>query len=498
MAYLRIAPFVCLGILATLFFLPQTHWVVVNDAAFLTGKTPSDLYYGCLNPKQWPSKTEDQQLAKAVALENSGWNPKSGEEQLGRLVAYCKSYPNDPAGWAHLLRMATKMPLHSPTEFDQAKLSEADLAKRQRYESLIALAASNGERLEPKNTYFTVLKICLLESQGKHAEAQRALLDSREKTGYDDHAMQEAEVDTRVATEAFGYRGAAMQVTVYAGILFPHLSSIRQVLPFVVMDAGKPVVALQIAAGRLLHTIAKNTDSGITVIVAKGTFIRVITGSTAGKKHSPEELARRAAALSSASKTQEPENDLRDFQNVDFQRAETVEPGVNDLFEVGLASPVWSSSVLLSIFLCIPAVFVAAGISALKLKRARHLDQVPERPWLWYLYVVAFCLSLNAFVYSLYRGTGGNNIVSSTSQAASEVMRIESGILAWIWFGVMVLLLAFIPRRRAQIGVAIVIPVSLAVVTYLGLAVRSVRIDASLKGMMSAFAQEAEQVRGPW
>src|SRR5206468_3592093 len=118
--------------------------------------------------------------------------------------------PNDAASWAHLIRMATKMPLRAPRDQPKIKLSGVYLARKERYLALISERIANGERLDPDNVYFTILKSTRLESIKRHTKTQLALREASKKSNYEDYTLQETNVVYRAALNECGYRDSAM------------------------------------------------------------------------------------------------------------------------------------------------------------------------------------------------------------------------------------------------------------------------------------------------
>lgn len=490
MARLTTLAFVGLGIIAALLLLPQTSWVVKNDLAYLEGGTPGRNYYGLLEPGNWPTGSDSDELAQAIQEETL----HSGDSELGGLEHYCQTHPNDPAGWGFLSRMATMTPLRSPLDPQSGRVSNEFLRKREHRLVSLRLAIDNGKRLEPDNAYYSLLDAALLECRGKHAEAQQAIIDGSRKTQYKDYVVDQSDLAYRTVIARTGYRGTALNLSVKAGVLLPHLASIMSTLPFAAKDAkGQPLPAVQAAGMRMAHMIAQKTDNPITVICMKSLFQRLAMNQTKAVSDPPDKIREQVAAL----KSPELDADLRDFEQVRVID-DTIKEMTAD-FDAAAEPPVLAAGLLLTLMLGLPAALLALGVSSLKRKFAKNPEGLRARPWLWCGWAVAMCLALSALCIGLFKSRSdmliGYEYFGITSSSAYAC---DPSLVAFLASVILCVAAIFVPRRAPSLGIALAAIYAVLPILYLATVVKELRMDQTIKGHMVSIGNETDRVRGNW
>jgi hypothetical protein len=493
--YLKILLFAGLGIIIAIVALPQTRWIVHNNVEYLFGRAPADRYYGLLDPSGWPNQTAADQLARALQTENVIWNNDSGTMQLRALEKYCRSHPNDAAGWAHLARMATKMPLHLPNS-PTASVPPDFVKKRERFESLLELATTTGERIEPQNLYFTLLKAALYESKGRHKEAQGTVLAAKDKTDFDDHLQEEGEVVYQAVSKN-GYRGAALELHIYAGIILPHLSSLNQLLPFIPKDGhGNSVPALQRALILEAHTSAENATSPITVLVMKGLARRVVAGKTGRYPTKlPKDLDESARTIDRKMGTRDVEAALRDFDNV---KAPTIRSFPETLYGEGIAQPIVVSVLVIALIFGIPFVLLARGVSKVKWWLSRNSESVKEHGILWSLWSLLFALAASAIVVGLWKSDSPQTLISFFGNQDADQTAVVGRDLVTTGLLALIVSVIMIPRRPARLSVCLPVTYAVLPVLYFFTIVKALQVDQNTKLLVGGFRNEADQYRGQW
>lgn len=490
MARLTILAFVGLGIIAALLLLPRTSWVVKNDLAYLEGGTPGRNFYGLLEPGNWPTGTDSEELAQAIQQETL----HSGDSELGGLERYCQSHPNDPAGWGFLSRMATMTPLRSPLDTETAKVSGEYLRKREHRLVSLRMAIDNGKRLEPDNAYYSLLDAALLECRGKHAEAQQAIIDGSRKTQYNDYVVDQSDLVYRTLIARTGYRGTALNLAVKAGVLLPHLASIMSTLTFAARDAkGRPLPDVQTAGMRMAHMIGRKTDNPITVICMKSLFQRLAMNQVKGVSVAPDKIRERVAAL----KSPELGADLKDFEQV-LVIDDTIKQMTAD-FDAAVEPPVLAGGLLLALMLGLPAALIALGVSSLKRRRSKNPEALRARPWLWCGWAVVICLALSALCIGLFKSRSdmliGYEYFGTTSSAAYTC---DPSLVAFFAAITLCVAVVFVPRRAPSLGIALAAIYAVLPILYLGMIVKELRLDQTIMGHMVSIGNETDRVRGNW
>src|SRR5205085_11045588 len=87
--------------------------------------------------------------------------------------------------------------------------------------------AAAGERLELDNAYYPFMLSVGLFAAHRDDEALEAISRAARCSSWDEHIYDDAEGWYRLSEAAFGRRPALVKGALYAGILFPHLPSLR-------------------------------------------------------------------------------------------------------------------------------------------------------------------------------------------------------------------------------------------------------------------------------
>jgi hypothetical protein len=497
MGHLRILMFAGLGILVAIVALPQTRWIAQNHVSYMLGKGPMDLYYGRLDPANWPGETAADQLAKALQSESIIWNRDSGKDELQLLKVYCNTHPNDAAGWAHLARLATKAPMRIPGA-QKKEIPRAFLEKRDRYEALLELATQNGERLEPQNLYFTLLRAALYESKGRHKEAQALVLAAQNKTAFNDHLSEEGDLIFRTASRG-GYRGSAMELAIFAGLILPHVASLSHVLPFIPKDEmGQSVPEVQLALIREAHTAAKGANNLITVIVMKGVVHKVLAGRTSPKMTKVlGEFEARAKELDLKLNTGESQRILADFNKVRTNYF-AADHYPDKLYEEGIAQSILVCVIFVALILAVPLLYAAKGISNFKLRISRKADSVKERSTLWTLWAFLMILSSSAVITGFLKPGSPQGLLTMFGISDFGPALINGGELVAIGGLVLVLCVIFIPRRHPKLGTAIALAYAVLPLLYLATVLKTLQVDQNIKQVVKTFRTDVDRFRGNW
>jgi hypothetical protein len=323
------------------------------------------------------------------------------------------------------------------------------------------------------------------------------VLAAQQKTEFDDHLQEDGELTYRVASRN-GYRGAALELAVFAGIILPHVSSLNKVLPFIAKDEnGKSVPELQVALIREAHTAAKGADNLITVIVMKGVARRVLAGKTdSNGAKLPKDLTAAAKGLDESMKTGDVEDAMADFDNVRSDLLEAAYPDL--LYEEGIAQSMLVAVVIVGLLLAVPLLFAAKGVSDLKLKLTRGPEGLKENPVLWCLWALVLILSASAVLVGLLKAGPAQSLLTMFGIIGREhyviVGRDMAGPAA-VLLGLAVLL---IPRRPAKVGTTIAVVYTVLPLLYLATVVKTLQVDQTIKGVVKSFRTEVDTYRGNW
>lgn len=165
--------------------------------------------------------------------------------------------------------------------------------------------AAQGERLDPDNAFFPMMRAVGYFAGKRDREAVQALLRTSRKSRYDDYTNEEPQSLIRLYTLACGQPLVILQEIVRATILLPHYASMRsmarmsQYMATQADKAGRAQEAAEIRVaimrcGSLVRTQARNTIGNLagSAIIATGGYLpRAVPPRQTGAQ-TPEERER--------------------------------------------------------------------------------------------------------------------------------------------------------------------------------------------------------------
>ena len=216
---------------------PATRWIVRLQLvqpllpSFLNNREAQARSVAEENPRDY-----SVQLARALTLPTPNNVPYQSEARVQRLHELAARFPNEPSLYAHTLRYATQgqVIVHRS---EQDELSAAPPAasrampKLATAENLAAFDndAANGERLDPDNAYFPLLRAAGLFEAHRDAEAVAAIHRAGQKTRYEDYSNSEFAALDNFSKLAHGENGSMARIASAASLLFPQYAQIRAV-----------------------------------------------------------------------------------------------------------------------------------------------------------------------------------------------------------------------------------------------------------------------------
>ena len=212
--------------LALLLFLPSTGWIVRQQFRMLFTTAPEKAFMLLLGIKAryiGLSESKAQKLsewAEKRLKEAAERNPNDLPVQISsviwtvpsmkvpnRLRELLNRFPNEPTLLAAILRHHRILPQLSPKEI-----------------ATFAQIALKGERVDPENAYFPMMRAAGLFIAGKEEEALKALMQASERSRWDNYAAAEAVGNLRLFETAFGrMNGTARAILTETIIPEPYL-----------------------------------------------------------------------------------------------------------------------------------------------------------------------------------------------------------------------------------------------------------------------------------
>jgi hypothetical protein len=164
-----------------------------------------------------------------------------------RLAATSLHFPDRPGPYAHLLRYMTMGTVRVSREGEaarfQAGATMTRLSNRQIgcAESWAAFdnAATQGEKVDPDNAYFPLMRAIGLFDAKRDAEGVAAILRAGQKSRFDDYSLEEPAAAWTLYRRTYGVESALLRESTYAALLLPHFAAIRSMARLTVAKAAE-------------------------------------------------------------------------------------------------------------------------------------------------------------------------------------------------------------------------------------------------------------------
>jgi len=239
-----------LGVLLALGIAPQTRWLVRGEALTtlrLHHPLPVSGAPYTLSP------TDDRDRYEAVAARHpddfairyaAAVTDNGQDETPAGLRALAARFPDRPALYANLLRyeVLAKVRLSRPKEeaLLNSGLRQAD--SRMPYNAPADLAAFDadaavGERLDPDNAYFPLMRAVGLFAAFRDAEGLAAVQCASQEPSWREYTDDEVEARWHLHEEAFGDPGALGRVNAASSLWLPQYQQLRALARLVLVKA---------------------------------------------------------------------------------------------------------------------------------------------------------------------------------------------------------------------------------------------------------------------
>ncbi len=227
--------------LALLFFLLSTGWIVKQQFRMLVTTAPEKAlmlllgikakYIGLSESKakklsEWAEKRLKEAAERnpsdlPVQISLVSWT--NAEETIpDRLRELLNRFPNEPILLAAILRhLCRRLP-------SQMSAKEVATFEQTAYE---------GERVDPENAYFPMMRAAVLFAAGKKEEALKTLMQASKKRRWDNYAVAEAIGNMRLFESAFGRTNGVTKAILTEAVLEPDLVYLRSVARSAVEEA---------------------------------------------------------------------------------------------------------------------------------------------------------------------------------------------------------------------------------------------------------------------
>ena len=231
--YIMMLAAAAVTLLAILSLLPATGWLV--RAQLLSQFLPqgdgaaAEQRVADTHPNDYPI-----QLARVLTAAPDRGGPLTSDVKVQRLRELAARFPNEPSVYAHSLRYAAqgqvKLKRIEENELSASPFNAASYPAAQPAPEALAAFDSDaaaGERLDPNNAYFPLMRAAGLFAAHRDSEAIAAIHRAGQKTRFDDYTSDEFLAMDRLSKLAHGQNGAVARLTTAATMLFPHFMLLR-------------------------------------------------------------------------------------------------------------------------------------------------------------------------------------------------------------------------------------------------------------------------------
>lgn len=269
-----------LGVILALLIWPATGWLVRSQVALFLpvpasvapfGVTPAAGEYTRQHFPETAARHPDDyllQFAAAVTVPPAE-GPLTSEVKIGRLRELTRRFSDRPSLYAALLRFAVLEQVRVERDETYSLTGETPPAHHAASkpcntpEQLAAFDrdAAEGERLDPDNAYFPVMRSVGLFAAHRDAEALAALQRAAEKPTWTEYYRDEVEGDWKMLEETFGTGSALPRIAYAAGILFPHYRELREVSRVAIARAVEAEQAGNVEEGLAIRDAVRQCGS---------------------------------------------------------------------------------------------------------------------------------------------------------------------------------------------------------------------------------------------
>jgi hypothetical protein len=283
---------VALGIVGAVLavaILPSTRWALLNQIHFLAGRYDTAGSHWGQAQLQFSAapldlRNRDESLARALG--QGLWsesNPRSSRREapsplrsphISGLLDHVRRFPDDVEAHAHLARRLAQSVSLSKTPSRNKRQAETHRQAVLEASEALAKTAEEGERLDPGNLYFPLMRAIALSGQNRPDEARREILDSAHLSWFQDYSQSESALLQEVIERHYGYRGEVLRISLLASTILPHMASIRNLVPELTHGVeGADRLRIQWALFREMHTLGRDGEALIHPLVAKSGMV---------------------------------------------------------------------------------------------------------------------------------------------------------------------------------------------------------------------------------
>ncbi|HEX5322899.1 MAG TPA: hypothetical protein VFW40_03875 [Capsulimonadaceae bacterium] len=285
-----------LGVVLALVIAPQTGWLAryqlgsvlfirpIHLGIGLRDEPPTGVIYGPIAqryPNDYPIQLAYTWMNADARRQLGQWDNSAqvGDSRIAALRGLESRFGDNPSLYANILRFSTMDELRTGNRPEDMLLEgqKPIIYPHEEKSSPQVLAAydqdaATGERLEPENAYFPLMRAIGLFAQDKDEEAISEVLRAGSDTKFDDYCPDQIEGEWKLNEEVIGGKLALPRLAIAAALLFPHYAKMREVARIAAYKA-------------ILLEQAGQTEKGLAIrnaLMRTGSLMRVQSHSIIG------------------------------------------------------------------------------------------------------------------------------------------------------------------------------------------------------------------------
>jgi len=260
-----------IGFIAILLAVPTSRWVVLTQLDVIAGRwkfinvspdgTSQGDYLQPLEPgltNDDPAPDETARFLRLVMPTGNMWKVPTIDQRILALYDICQA-KNDVRYWAQLVRTGS---FYAQVPYSNPGQKPFPLPNDPASEARIRDACLAGEKLEPDNAFFPMMRSGVLFRLGDLKGSREAYYRAAQCTNYDDYVLFEPETRYAYLVSHYGERGHQIKADIYDRTAFPHMSTLLSLGRYYT----KPDDLLgRLATMRLGRTVILKTKSWIGI-----------------------------------------------------------------------------------------------------------------------------------------------------------------------------------------------------------------------------------------
>lgn len=176
------------------------------------------------------------------------------------LAAVSAHFSTRPAPYAHMLRFLSQdaVKVAREAEVDAFQTGKPSLLTDRQVGyadswAVFEQAAAQGEKLDPENAYFPMMRAVWLFDAKRDQEGIAAVLRAGQKPRFDDYSEEEPEAEWTLCQRAYGASTALIHESLAAARLFPHYAALRSLGRLIAYQATRLEQAGHVQEGLALR-----------------------------------------------------------------------------------------------------------------------------------------------------------------------------------------------------------------------------------------------------